>query len=61
MMLRKLAPSVIIDVDTSNAVTIKGSGTIFAFKLMFGLCFNYGGGLFFREREDVGVIDGPAP
>lgn len=59
-MLCKLAPSAVVDVDASNAVTVEGGGAILALKLTSGLCFNFGGGFFFRETEETGVIDGPA-
>lgn len=58
MMLRKLAATVVVDVDASNAVPVEGGSAILALKSTRGRCFNFRGGFFFGERKAVGMSDG---
>lgn len=58
MMLCKLAPAAVVDVDASNAVTVEGGGAILALKSTRGGCFNFRGGVLFREGEQVAISEG---
>lgn len=58
MMLCKLAPAAVVDVDASNAVTVEGGSAILALKSTRGGCFNFRGGVLFREGEQVAMSEG---
>lgn len=58
MMLCKLAPAAVVDVDASNAVPVEGGGAILTLKSTRGGCFNFRGVVLFREGEQVAISEG---